>query len=76
MKICHCPSQKRMAMTISTVLSCYSACAEKVGMFCGWTGLAWAKLLVHIKSVSAGLVLLVLLQIGAKETTVYSSLLQ
>ena len=54
------------------VSGCCITCAEKVGMFhmhC-LAGHAWAELWVHLKSVSDGLVLLVLLQKGAKEITV------
>ena len=47
-------------------------CIEKVSWFCGWTELASAQLWVHLKSVSDGLALLVLLQIGANKITVRS----
>ena len=56
------------------VCSCCSTRAEKVGRFCGWTGLAWVQLWVHLESVSVGLALLVLLQIRGKEITVYITL--
>ena len=58
------------------VCGCCSRYAAKVGRLYCWAGLAWAQMWVHLKYVSDGLALLVLLLIGAREITVRPQLLR
>ena len=61
-------------MTIRQPFKKWSVCSWfmfwKVGRFCGWAELYWARLWVYLKLVSDRRVLMALLQIGSIEVTV------